>query len=38
MVAKKVDVQRDGKAILEAEVTEVQILEKLGDAEFAQPK
>ncbi|MFO0965189.1 MAG: hypothetical protein U0793_06340 [Gemmataceae bacterium] len=37
-VAKKVEVLRDGKEFLEAEVTEVQILEKLGDDEFAQPK
>jgi hypothetical protein len=37
-VAKKVEVQRDGKALIEAEVTEMQILEKLDDSEFAQPK
>jgi hypothetical protein len=37
-VAKKVEVQRDGKALLEAEVLEVQILEKLDDGEFVQPK
>lgn len=37
-VAKKVEVLRDGKEFLEAEVTEVQFLEKLDDAEFAQPK
>lgn len=36
--AKKVEVLRDGKALLEAEVTEVHILEKVDDAEFAQPK
>jgi hypothetical protein len=37
-VAKKVEVQRDGKALLEAEVLEVQILETLDDSEFARPK
>jgi hypothetical protein len=36
--AKKVEVQRDGKALLEAEVLEVQILQKLDDGEFVQPK
>ena len=37
-VAKKVEVLRDGKAFLDAEVLEVQILEKIDDAEFTQPK
>ena len=37
-VAKKVEVQRDGKALIEAEVTEMQILEKVDDSEFVQPK
>jgi hypothetical protein len=37
-VAKKVEVQRDGKALIEAEVTEMQILEKVDDSEFIQPK
>jgi hypothetical protein len=37
-VAKKVEVLRDGKALLEAEVLEVQMTEKLDDSEFAQPK
>jgi hypothetical protein len=37
-VAKKVEVQRDGKDLLTAEVLDVQILEKLDDGEFAQPK
>ena len=36
--AKKIEVQRDGKAFLEAEVLEVQILQKLDDGEFVQPK
>jgi hypothetical protein len=31
-------VLRDGKAFLDAEVLEVQILEKIDDAEFTQPK
>jgi hypothetical protein len=35
---KKVEVQRDGKQFLEAEVVEIQFLEKLDDSEFAQPK
>lgn len=37
-VAKKVEVLRDGKALLEAEVLEVQAFEKFEDAEFARPK
>ena len=37
-VAKKVEVLRDGKALLEAEVLEVQAFEKFDDSEFAQPK
>lgn len=37
-VAKKIEVQRDGKEFLTAEVTEVQILEKIDADEFAQPK
>jgi len=37
-VAKKVEVLRDGKALLEAEITEVQVLEKADDSEFAKPK
>ncbi len=37
-VAKKVEVQRDGKPLLEAEVVDVQVVEKLDDSEFAQPK
>lgn len=37
-VARKVEVVRDGKPLLEAEVTDVQFLEKLDDSEFAQPK
>jgi phosphotransferase system HPr-like phosphotransfer protein len=37
-LAKKVEVLRDGKALLEAEVTEVQVFEKADDSEFAKPK
>jgi hypothetical protein len=37
-VAKKVEVIRDGKQFLEVEVLEVQILEKVDDGEFVQPK
>jgi hypothetical protein len=37
-VAKKVEVLRDGKPFIEAEVTEVKILEKVDDSEFVQPK
>jgi hypothetical protein len=37
-VARKVEVLRDGNPLLEAEVTDVQVLEKLDDTEFAQPK
>ena len=37
-VAKKIEVLRDGKELLTAEVTEVQILEKIDASEFAQPK
>jgi hypothetical protein len=36
--AKKVEVLRDGKAFLDAEVLEVQTLEKVDESEFAQPK
>ena len=37
-VAKKAEVLRDGKPFIEAEVTDVQILEKVDDSEFVQPK
>jgi hypothetical protein len=37
-VAKKLEVVRDGKAFIEAEVTETEVLPKLDDSEFAQPK
>jgi hypothetical protein len=37
-VAKKFEIQRDGKVFLEGEVTDVQVLDKLDDGEFAQPK
>jgi len=37
-VAKKVEVLRDGKPLLEAEVLEVQTLEKVDDNEFVKPK
>jgi hypothetical protein len=37
-VAKKIEVVRDGKPYLEAELTDVQILEKVDDGEFVQPK
>jgi hypothetical protein len=37
-VAKTVEVTRDGKALLELEVKEVQVVEKLDASEFAQPK
>jgi hypothetical protein len=37
-MAKKVEVLRDGKAFIEAEVLEVKLVEKLDDSEFAQPK
>jgi hypothetical protein len=37
-VAKKVEVLRDGNQLLEAEVMELQILPKLDDGEFVQPK
>ena len=36
--AKKIELHRDGKALLEAEVIEIQIVEKLDDGEFVQPK
>lgn len=36
--AKRVEVQRDGKEFLEAEVLEVKVFEKLDDSEFTQPK
>jgi hypothetical protein len=36
--AKKVEVLHDGKAFIEAEVLEVQVLEKIDDSEFAKPK
>ncbi len=37
-VAKKFEIQRDGKDFLAGEVTDVQVFEKLGDGEFARPK
>jgi hypothetical protein len=37
-VAKKVELLRDGKPFLEAEVTDVQVVEKVDDSEFVQPK
>ncbi len=37
-VAKKVEVLHDGKPFLEAEVQEVQVVEKIDDSEFAKPK
>jgi hypothetical protein len=37
-VARKVEVHRDGSPLMEAEVTEVQVLEKLDAGEFGQPK
>jgi hypothetical protein len=37
-VAKKVEVLRDGKQLLEAEVTDVQLLDTVDDSEFAPPK
>jgi hypothetical protein len=37
-VARKVEVLRDGTPLLEAEVTEMQIVQRLDDSEFAQPK
>ncbi len=37
-VAKKFEIQRDGKVFLEGEVTDVQAFEKVDDGEFAQPK
>lgn len=37
-VAKKVEVVRDGSPLMEAEVTSVQIFEKIDDGEFVQPK
>jgi hypothetical protein len=37
-VAKKVEVLRDGKEYLEAEVSEYDVSEKLDDGEFAKPK
>src|SRR5262245_7293841 len=36
-VAKKVEIKRDDKPYMEAEVTGVEILEKLDDSEFAKP-
>jgi hypothetical protein len=38
MVAKKVEVLRDGKELMEAEVLDVQVLPGLEDSEFALPK
>ena len=35
--AKKVLINRDGKKFLEAEVTDVQFLEKVDDSTFAKP-
>jgi hypothetical protein len=37
-VAKKVEVLRGGKPFVEAEVTELKIVEKVDDSEFVQPK
>jgi hypothetical protein len=37
-VAKKAEVLRDGKPFIEVEVTDTQILEKVDDSEFVQPK
>ena len=37
-VAKKAEIQRDGKDFLTAEVTSVEIFEKIDDSEFVQPK
>jgi hypothetical protein len=37
-VAKKIEVLRDGKVFIEAEVIDVQILPKLDDSEFAKPQ
>jgi hypothetical protein len=37
-VAKKVEVARDGKPYVEVEVLDVQVLEKVDDGEFVQPK
>lgn len=37
-VAKKIEVVRDGKQFIEAEVTEVEVLPRVEDSEFAQPK
>jgi hypothetical protein len=37
-VAKKVEVLRDGKALLESEILELKILETVDDSEFVQPK
>jgi outer membrane lipoprotein-sorting protein len=37
-VAKKIEILRDGKAFLDAEVTDVQIFPKLDDSEFAKPQ
>jgi hypothetical protein len=37
-VARRVEILRDGKAVLEAEVVEAQFLEKIGDSEFAKPE
>jgi len=36
-VAKKAEMLRDGKPFLEAEVSEVEILDRIPDAEFAKP-
>jgi hypothetical protein len=37
-VAKKVEVLRDGKELIEAEIVDVQVLPSLDDSEFAIPK
>jgi hypothetical protein len=37
-VARKVEVVRDGKNYLEAEITDVQILDSVDDAEFVRPQ
>jgi hypothetical protein len=36
-VAKKIEVHRDGKELMEAEVVDIQVVERLADTEFAKP-
>jgi len=36
-IAKRVEIQRDGKPFMEIEITDVQALEKLDDSVFAKP-